>query len=228
MSKKLNVNGLKVYEMGDPKADLTAVFLHGYGAAGRDLMPLASAISWPTPVRFLFPEGPFQLEQFFFDAHAWFPFALERLKEMFEAGEGKGLVEKSIEADRSVDLLLGALEELKIDFSKTVIAGFSQGGMMALEATLRTSKPFLGTALFSVTPIDLNSIKERALFKPGTQFFQSHGYADSLLPFAPAKVLFDALVQAGWQGTFCPFQGNHEIEPTTLEKFEEFVHALFR
>ena len=47
------------------------MLLHGFGAPGDDLVPLADVIEAPRGTRWLFPEGPLPLNMGFGDSRAW-------------------------------------------------------------------------------------------------------------------------------------------------------------
>lgn len=203
------VRSLTIYQKGN--GEFTLVLLHGYGANGRDLLQMASVM--PASLRLLFPEGPYDLDQFYSDAKAWFMIDLDTLS--FDTEQYALSTEK----------LLAAFAEMGLDPAKTVIGGFSQGAMMALEAHLSSPVPFLGLALFSTTPVHLETLTERALSHK-THFFQSHGTYDDLLPIDAAQNLFNTLTQAGWQGQFSAFAGGHEMPLETILECEDFVNAL--
>lgn len=207
--QKSVVRTLTIYQKGT--GDFTLVLLHGYGANGRDLLQMASVM--PSSLRFLFPEGPYDLDQFYSDAKAWFMIDLDTLS--FDA-EQYALSTKK---------LLEAFADLGLNPAKTIIGGFSQGAMMALEVHLSSSVPFLGLALFSTTPVNIEALRERSLSHK-THFFQSHGTYDNLLPFDAAQNLFKTLTKAGWQGQFSAFAGGHEMPLETILECEDFVNAL--
>lgn len=203
MAKKFTVNNLTIYEQGS--GERAVIILHGYGANGRDLMSLSALFP---DRRSLFPEGPHILDQFFIDAHAWFNINLDNLTFNHE------------EFNESALQLVQAIKELKINPTKSVIGGFSQGAMMALEVARLMEEPFAGVALFSTTPTNNHTYQGKKL-----RFFQSHGRHDSLLPFDRAKSLYNSLTEAGWQGKFVDFPGEHEIPDEVLTAFQEFVNV---
>ncbi|MEI6531627.1 MAG: hypothetical protein WCN87_02265 [Chlamydiota bacterium] len=196
------MNKLRIYHK--KRGEFTLILLHGYGANGKDLMSFESYV--PENVALAFPEGPYDLDQFYMDAKAWFSIDLETLS--FDEEQYA----------RSADALLEVVDGLEP--SKTIIAGFSQGAMMSLAVALKSPKPFLGVGLFSTTPVTLEGLKPSA-----TRFFQSHGLYDDLLSYDKAEVLFNALIAAGWKGEFVSFPGGHEMPGEVLLKFKEFIHA---
>ncbi len=210
-------NGLTFYSAGTKGEGPNLVLLHGYGANGKDLLGLARLLA---PCYALFPQAPIEMHKFFPHAFTWFPFNLEEFleKDPFTLDRPPGLAE-------AAQQVLGALEELGLDPSQTVIGGFSQGSMVALEAVLQSQRPFKGLALFSSALLDAPHTKRLALSRT-IAFFQSHGDEDPILPLAPAQRLFEVLEEAGWQGRFFGFKGGHEINDGVLKAFQEFLQSL--
>ena len=62
------------------------ILLHGYGAPGDDLLPLAEVVSGPPGTRWIFPEGPLPLNMGFGDSRAWWLIDMARLEADRRAG----------------------------------------------------------------------------------------------------------------------------------------------
>ena len=196
------MNKLRIYHKN--KGDFNLILLHGYGANGKDLMSFESYV--PENCALIFPEGPYDLDQFYIDAKAWFRIDLETL---------------SFDEEQYASSTNALLEVIaKMDPSKTIIAGFSQGAMMTMALALKSPKPFLGIGLFSTMPLIFEGLEDSS-----THFFQSHGLYDKLLSYDQAQKLFNALISAGWKGEFVSFPGGHEMPVEVLLKFMEFINA---
>ncbi len=78
----IELAGLTTHVVGPAEASTTVVLLHGFGAPGTDLVPLASAID--APVRFVFPEAPLELDRF---SRAWWLLDLEALEAELAVGQ---------------------------------------------------------------------------------------------------------------------------------------------
>src|SRR5262245_50743101 len=78
----MEIAGLTARIVGD--APLTVVLLHGFGASGDDLVPLADVID--APARFVFPEAPIELGGLYGDSRAWWMLDLARLEEELRRG----------------------------------------------------------------------------------------------------------------------------------------------
>ena len=111
------------------------VLLHGFGAPGNDLVPLADVLNVPTGTRFVFPEGPLTLSFGPRDACAWWLIDMARMAQDQAAGRPRDLsneIPKGLAPAR--DTMLTFLKEVEHTFNadprKTVLGGFSQGAML--------------------------------------------------------------------------------------------------
>ncbi len=208
------------------------VLLHGFGAPGDDLVPLARAISAPEGTRFVFPRAPLSLPGMFGDARAWWMIDLEKLERDLAAGrprdrsaeEPEGLPEARAAMANflaDVDARLGASMPM-------VLGGFSQGAMLALDTALHAERELAGVGLLSGTLLAADLWLPRMKARAGLPVFQSHGRADPLLPFSIAERLRDALQDAGLPVSWIPFEGGHEIPPQVLAALGEFFAEHLR
>lgn len=201
-----------------------ALCLHGYGADMRDLAGLALELDLKSPVRWVFPNGPLALP---WGGRAWFPIAEERLAG-YERGEGafdlSGLRPEGMDAARDAVLELAAA--LEVPWDRLVVGGFSQGAMLAVELALAAPEAPRGAFLLSGNLVDGAALAARAPARKGLPFFQSHGTLDAILGFAGAKALHAALTEAGWQGRFVEFEGQHAIPREALEGLSDFLDGL--
>jgi phospholipase/carboxylesterase len=208
------------------------MLLHGFGAPGDDLVPLADVIQVPTGTRWLFPEAPLSLNMGFGDSRAWWIIDFARIQEDRAAGRIRDL---SVELPQGLALarerMLAFLKELPrqlpIDYKKTVIGGFSQGAMLTCDAVLQTDYPFAGLVQLS------GNLLAQAVWGPlmrkrkGLPVFQSHGMQDDVLPNIGAERLRDALTQAGLAVEWHSFRGGHAIPEAVLRRLGSFITKRF-
>jgi phospholipase/carboxylesterase len=205
------------------------VLLHGFGAPGDDLVPLARYLSAPKRTRFLFPAAPIRLPAFLGDSRAWWMIDLERRIETMMRG---GLEELTREVPEGlaearelvVELLDAAERELGADPEQIVLGGFSQGAMLALDVALRSGRTLAGLALMSGTLLCAEEWGPLMTSRAGLPVLLSHGRRDPLLPYALAVNLRDRLIAAGLQIDWLEFDGAHEIPPEVLERVGELIH----
>ena len=204
------------------------ILLHGFGAPGDDLVPLAEVVDAPAGTRWLFPEGPLSLNMGFGNSRAWWIIDYARIQADRAAGRIRDL---SIETpnglalarERLLALLKDLPRQLPIDYKRTVIGGFSQGAMLTCDAMLQTTYPFAGLVQLS------GNLLAQAVWGPlmprrkGLQVFQSHGIQDDILPHIGAERLRDALSQSGLAVEWHSFRGGHEIPETVLRQLGRFL-----
>lgn len=211
------------FPSSDPKA-LTCVVMHGYGADMRDLAPLASEIPAERPIRWIFPDAPETLD---WGGRAWFPIDVAAFEEAQRTGKPRDLSLK--EPDGMADAraeMLAALKELGAAPESLVLAGFSQGAMMAVDLASRMEKGPAGVTILSGTLVDAKNLAARAAKKKGLRFFQSHGSVDPILGFPQALALEKTLTAAGWSGRLQRFEGAHGIPPEVVEPLGKWLDAL--
>lgn len=198
------------------------VMLHGFGAPGEDLVPLADYLGAPPNTRFFFPAAPIKLPAFFGgDSRAWWMIDIERRMQQMAAGRQDELMEEVpagiAEANALVNAALDDLvERFGVDPGKTVLGGFSQGAMLSLDVALRSDRPFAGLVLMSGTLLCASEWTPAMSKRSGMLCLLSHGRQDELLPFSASARLRELLINAGWCVEWVAFDGGHEIPPPVL------------
>jgi phospholipase/carboxylesterase len=218
------------------------VLLHGFGAPGTDLVPLAQFLAAPEGTRFAFPAAPlslgggldFSLGDFgVVDSRAWWLIDIERFQRLVMSGGGdmSALTEDvpdGLAAARTQ--ILKVLDELEaalaVPQGQLVLGGFSQGAMLSLDAALHSQRALGGLILMSGTLLSAKAWLERMPARRGLPVLQSHGRQDALLPFVLAEKLRGHLSDAGLPVEFMPFSGGHEIPPPVLRGAGRFLHQV--
>jgi phospholipase/carboxylesterase len=204
------------------------MLLHGFGAPGDDLVPLADVIEAPLGTRWLFPEAPLSLNMGFGDSRAWWIIDFARIQADREAGRIRDL---SVEIPQGLNLarerflvfLRELPRQLSIDYKKTVIGGFSQGAMLTCDAVLHTDYPFAGLVQLSGNLLAQSVWGPLMPDRKGLPVFQSHGLQDDILPHIGAERLRDALSEAGLDTEWHSFRGGHEIPESVLRRLGPFL-----
>ena len=215
-----SIAGLTVRITGPADARATCVLLHGFGAPGDDLVPLAGEID--APVRWAFPEAPLDLAP---GARAWWLLDLDKLERELASGKPRDRrdeVPEGLAAAR--DHVSRLLDQLAIRFpGPLVLGGFSQGAMPALDVALHRDTPPAALVLMSGTLLAESEWKPRMPRLAGVPILQSHGRADPLLPFSAAETLRDQLRAAGAAVDWHAFVGGHEIPRAALAALQALL-----
>ncbi len=165
---------------GAPSASV--IWLHGLGADGHDFEPIVDELALPAGhgVRFVFPHAPERPVTINagMTMRAWY----DVLGLDPSAGEDAAGIR---DAEARVTALIARERDAGIASRRIVLAGFSQGGAMALHAGLRQAEPLAGViALSAYLPLADRLEAEIAEANRDTPIFQAHGGQDEVLPFA--------------------------------------------
>lgn len=210
-----------------------AVFCHGFGAGGDDLVGLASEILQIAAVEdtmLVFPAAPLSLEeQGMPGGRAWWLLSIQRLISAMEDGNYEQVredVPPGIDEAREmlVETIGAALDMAQLDESRLLLGGFSQGAMLSVDTALRgLSQPPAKLCLYSGCLICERQWKAEVSKLKSTQIFQSHGRLDPVLPLQTGLWLRDMIQQAQGDLDFVEFNGVHTIP---MEAVEHTAHML--
>lgn len=204
------------------------ILLHGFGAPGDDLVPLAEVVDVPAGTRWLFPEGPLSLNMGFGNSRAWWIINFARIQEDRAAGRIRDLSADvpqglALARERLLALLKDLPRQLPTDYKRTVIGGFSQGAMLTCDAVLQTGYPFAGLVQLSGNLLAQTVWSPLMPKRKGMPVLQSHGTHDDILPHIGAERLRDALSQSGLAVEWHSFRGGHEIPEPVLRRLGVFL-----
>jgi len=213
--------GLSVERRGDEDADCALVLLHGYGAPGDDLVPLGSTVARASGCLAVMPAAPEPVGS----GRQWW--SLDDWRRRRAAGEDLSdeVPEGLADASRRVQGVIRTLSARGVDSEHIVLAGFSQGAMLALDAGLSSERPLGGIVVLSGTLI-ARSRWAAAIGRGETPpVLMTHGRSDSLLTFDRADALRRFLVEEEVPVTLVPFAGGHAIPAVARERLIGFVRA---
>ncbi len=172
----------------------SVIGLHGLGADGHDLKGIVPELSLPpVPLRFVFPHAPVMRVRINGGApmRAWYDVALADLTR-FPDIEG---MRRSV---GYVQALVKREEERGVPQSRIILAGFSQGGLIALLTAFGSPRIFGGVlALSTYLPED----SDLSLTDNSTPLLMIHGTEDPVVPFPVGKRTFERLKGLGSRGT---------------------------
>jgi phospholipase/carboxylesterase len=196
------------------------VLLHGFGAPGTDLVPLAQYLAAPPGTRFVFPQAPIDLGPTFAGGRAWWMIDMLALQQAMALGTFRDLAETVPDGlTEAREQLAETLDAVDAELAPRALAlgGFSQGAMLATDYALRSDRKLACMVLFSGTVIARPEWAPLMAKRAGIEVAQSHGQMDPILPYAGAEQLREMMEGAGWKVRFVSFPGQHEIPPRALE-----------
>lgn len=201
------------------------VLIHGYGANAQDLLSIHKILSDYPEVNWVFPNGHLEVPiGAWHSGRAWFPVDLEAFNLAIRSGLHKDLTQIRPEGmDEAVSKIQGMIEALDVPMERVILGGFSQGGALATEITLRSEKEPAGLVILSSMLVDEPGWEKWASNCVGVPFFQSHGDRDSLVPLAPAEELERLLKRNGFTGQLHIFHGDHEVPSSVLQQLKLYL-----
>ena len=213
---------------GDATIEKLAVFCHGFGAPGTDLVGLAQELLHSADsdeaVQMIFPAAPLSLaDQGMPGARAWWLLSIAKLIAAMESGQFEQIREEvpdGIDAAREqlTETIETALDKLNLNESNLLLGGFSQGAMLSMDVACRGLKaPPDALCLFSGALICESFWKETASRLTNCKILQSHGRQDPILPFTAGVWLRELLTNADCDVDFIAFNGPHTIPFEAIE-----------
>lgn len=188
-------------------AQATVILLHGLGADGQDFVPIVGELDLPVPVRFVFPHAPLRpvtvnagyVMRAWYDIKAFTP-------------EGRADAAGLEESVQRVHRYLAAELALGMPPSRIVLAGFSQGGAVALSAAPRYPQRLAGLlAMSTYLPFPARFASERAAANADLPILMCHGRLDPVVPLTMGVEARDALVALGCPVEWHEYPMAHEV-----------------
>jgi phospholipase/carboxylesterase len=190
-------------------ADAAVIWLHGLGADGNDFVPIVDELRLPPSmaVRFIFPHArprPVTINNGFV-MRAWYDIkGISR--EAFEDEEGIR------ESERVVRELIASEVGRGIPENRIVIAGFSQGGAIALQSALRHPQTLAGVmALSTYLPLRASLAKEGSVANRSTPILMCHGTQDGVVPLSLGEASRDVLKGLGYNVDWRTYPMQHSV-----------------
>jgi len=190
-----------------PAPSDSILWLHGLGADGHDFAPIVPELRLPFAVRFVFPHAPMRAVTVNNGAvmRAWYDVR-------GIGGERREDAEGVRASQAQVEALIAREESRGIPARRLVLAGFSQGGAMALYTGLRHPERLAGIlALSCFLPLADTLEAEAAPANRDVPIFFAHGIHDPLIPLARARYAHDKLVELGWRVEWHEYPMPHSV-----------------
>jgi phospholipase/carboxylesterase len=188
--------------------DASVIWLHGLGADGHDFEPVVPELRLPLTLRlrFVFPHAPVRPVTLNMGMHmrAWYDILQLGGGPEDEAGvrASQGMVEALIERERSRGVAA----------RRIVLAGFSQGGAIALHTGLRHGQHLAGIlALSTYLPLAGTLQAERSEANRDVPIFMAHGEFDDIIPIARAQQSRQALAALGYAPQWHSYPMPHSV-----------------
>lgn len=202
--------------------DASIIWLHGLGADGNDFVPIVEQLGLENNhrIRFVFPNAPLKsiTVNGGMEMRAWYDIAEINLSH-------KEDVVGIQDSTKILQLLIEREESLGISNQKIILAGFSQGGAMALYAGLRFSKKLAGIiALSTYLPLANDFKLHRHPANQETPIFMAHGLFDPIVPLMMGEMSRQQLLGLGYSVEWHAYSMAHSVVSEEIKDIGNFVN----
>jgi len=159
----------------------SVIWLHGLGADGNDFVPIVPELGLPSarPLRFIFPHAPVRAVTINngMRMRAWYDIAAADLNNRADIGGVR-------QSTDQIEALIAREKGRGVAAADIVLAGFSQGGAIALYAGLRHAERLAGILALSTYLVQADRLPaEAAAANRDVPIFMAHGTADPVVRF---------------------------------------------
>ena len=197
------------------RADSAVIWLHGLGADGHDFEPVVPylGLGKDPGVRFVFPHAPKRAVTINMGLimRAWYDIRGTRLEEDYDENGVR-------ESARQIHALIARENGRGVPYGRIVLAGFSQGGAMALHVGLRHPERLAGIVALSSYVARGESLEaDVSAANRGLQIFQAHGAEDQVVPLRYGLEARDRLLALGYDVLWRTYPVGHEVDPQEIQ-----------
>jgi len=152
---------------------------------------------------------------------AWYD--IKNLSGMLEEEDEKGIRESSVQ----IKALIEREKSNGLSGDKIILAGFSQGGAMALHIGLRYPEKLAGIiALSSYLPLNKLLPQEKSAVNQDIPIMMAHGTEDPLIPIMFAKASKDFLLQQGYQVAWHTYPIPHTVCAQEINDISHWLQKI--
>ncbi len=213
-----------VLEPGRP-ADAAVIWLHGLGASGHDFPPVVAELGLPEDhaIRFVFPHAP--RIPVTINGGMVMPAWYDILNMDFDQ---RRVDEDGVRASAArLEDLVARERERGIPAARMVLAGFSQGGAIALHTGLRHQERLAGVlALSTYLAVDGDVEAERAAANLDVPILQCHGSEDPMVSMAKGEAARDRLRALGYEVEWEDYPMQHQVCMEEIERIGAWLRRV--
>jgi phospholipase/carboxylesterase len=201
----------------EPTASI--IWLHGLGADGHDFEPIVPELRLPDALslRFVFPHAPVRPVTLNggMAMRAWYDIVTLDREGPVDAA---GINESSV----LLEGLIAREEQRGIGPDRLVLAGFSQGGAIAINTVLRAGRTLAGLMALS-TWLALPEALKGGAVDTATPVFMAHGQFDPMVPMQFGRTAADRLAGAGFDVEWHDYPMAHAVCPQEIDDIRSWL-----
>ena len=210
-----------------PQPVHAVIWLHGLGADGHDFEPIVDELDLAglPPIRFVFPHAPMRPVTINggYVMRAWYDIVSPDFSARREDPQGV------IESAAQIEALIARENARGVADRDIVLAGFSQGGAIALYTGLRHPRRLGGLlALSTYMPLSERLAAEAHPANRELPIFQAHGRGDTVIPHDFGRKTGELLEAAGYPLEWHSYFTEHSVSMEELRDIERWLHERFK
>ncbi|MBI4195486.1 MAG: dienelactone hydrolase family protein [Betaproteobacteria bacterium] len=211
----------------DPAASV--IWMHGLGADGNDFVPIVHelGLGGSPAVRFVFPHAPMRPVTINNGCvmRAWYDVSFGDLEGGSRRADENGVRESEAAVGRLIEREIGR----GIDAAAIVLAGFSQGGAIALQTGLRHPRQLAGImALSTYVPLAETLPQEAAPANAATPIFMAHGTHDPVVPYAMGSGSGELLGKLGYDVEWHDYPMPHSVCLEEVRDISDWLRRILQ
>ena len=201
------------------------IWLHGLGADGHDFAPIVPQLvrpDWPA-IRFVFPHAPVRPVTINngMRMRAWYDIVG---MDFPTRADSQGVTQSIVQANA----LIEREQARGIPAHRILLAGFSQGGAIALAAAVRRDVPLAGIiALSTYLPDVQAATAEKSAAATRQPIFMAHGSGDPVIPLMVAEQSAQLLQTLGFDVQWQRYAMAHQVCPEELRDLGDWMSQRF-
>lgn len=206
-----------------PIPTAAVIWLHGLGADGHDFEPVVPQLMWPgaPDIRFIFPHAPVRPVTLNngMAMRAWYDIvSLTGNRDQDQKGIADSVNDTAALVRRE--------RERGIDSDQIVVAGFSQGGAIALQLAVRYPEKLAGLiALSTYMLLDHRLENDRHEANKDLPLFVGHGRSDPMVPFMLGEQLAERMRNLGHPVEWHSYPMLHAVCPEEIADLSAWLRT---
>ena len=219
-----NLNNSIIVESlnGQKKADFCIVWLHGLGANGHDFESIVPELKTDLAIKYIFPNAP--MSPVTVNGGAVMPswYDIRSMESITENADWQGMQA----SENYLNQLIEEVEKEGFSRQKILLAGFSQGGVIAYRTALLSPQPFAGImALSTYLPLEGTENIQQPKNIP---IMIAHGIQDLVVPFKTAENANQRLTELGYKPKNLNYPMAHQVCYEEIQDMANFIKEVFK
>ena len=215
-------DALDTVEIDPPQEPVgSVIWLHGLGADAHDFEPVVDMLALDRPLRFVFPNAPVRPVTINAGAEmrAWYD------ADPSDPTGGRADIAASVAA---IGALIAAEQARGLTTRQITLAGFSQGGVIALEAGLSFPRRLAGIMALSTYLHDHEHLVERVDFaNVDVPILLAHGLHDPMIPITRAITARETLLTLNYPVQWHEYAMGHQVCPEEIGDIARWLNQVY-